>query len=225
MYGTDPFIKRGEDRLAAMDKRAKTMEDQNLGMALMTAGFKGMQGTSPYALVNLGAGAEAGLKQYGDTQKQIADLDEKRFNIDAKIAEAQRAVETAALNHGFKSEEYNKASNDLLRNEIYKGKLDIEKYKVLAGTNETKMIMAQKQNFQRDLNKYLEKNYNIKTSLEIYSDKKKFDALPEKKKQDILQDVESYNRKLLEFASSYPLANMGPSPTRDPFTILRNLPT
>ena len=72
--------------------------------------------------------------------------------------------------------------------------------------------------------KYLEKHYGIKTSLEIYSDKKKFDALDEKKKQAILQDVELYNKKLLEFASSYPLANMGPSPTRDPFTILRNLP-
>ena len=85
--------------------------------------------------------------------------------------------------------------------------------------------MSQKQNFQRDLNKYLEKHYGIKTSLEIYSDKKKFDALDEKKKQAILQDVELYNKKLLEFASSYPLANMGPSPTRDPFTLLRNLPT
>jgi hypothetical protein len=224
IYGDDPFIKRGQTRLEAMDKRAKTLEDQNLGMALMAAGFKGMQGTSPFALVNLGAGAEAGLKQYADTQKQLVDLDEKRFNVDAKIAEAQRAVENAAITQGFRSEDYNKASNDLLRNEIYKGRLDMEKYKILAGTNETKMIMAQKQNFQRDLNKYLEKNYGVKTSLEIYSDKKKFDALPEDKKRAILQDVELYNRKLLEISSSYPLANMGPSPIRDPFTVLRNLP-
>jgi len=220
MYGEDPFVKRAQTRLEAMDTRAKTMEDQNLGMALMAAGFKGMQGTSPYALVNLGAGAEAGLKQYGDTQKQIAELDEKRFNVDAKIAEAQRAVETAAINHGFKSEEYNKAANDLKKTEILKGKLDIKKYETLAGTNETKMIMAQKQNFQRDLTKWLQDNWNIKKAIETYNNKQAFDKLTEIEKQAILKDVNTYDRKMLDLKSSYPWANMDTT-SKDPQALLR----
>jgi len=159
MYGDDPFVNRGKTRLESMDKRAKYMEDNNLGLALMSAGFKTMQGTSPYALANIGAGAEAGVKSYGDTQKQLAELDEKRFNVDAKIADAQRAVELAAMQHGFKSEEYNKAANDLKKTEILKGKLDIDKtvkgYEVLAGTKDTQMILKQKADFQKAERSYL----------------------------------------------------------------------
>jgi hypothetical protein len=222
MYGEDPFIKRGQTRLEAMDKRAKTLEDQNLGMALMAAGFKGMQGTSPFALVNLGAGAEAGLKQYADTQKQLTDLDEKRFNVDAKIAEAQRAVETAAINHGFKSEDYNKAANDLKRTEILKGKLDIEKYKVLAGTNETKMVMAQKQNFLKSRDTYLKDNWRIKNALDTFNNKQVFDTLPEDQKKKVLDDVQTYNIYIQNLKLSYPLANMD-LPARDPLALLNRV--
>lgn len=222
MYGTDPFIKRGEDRLSAMDKRAKTMEDQNLGMALMTAGFKTMQGTSPFALQNIGAGAEAGIKSYGETQKQLADLDEKRFNIDAKIAEAQRAVEVAAINHGFKSEEYNKAANDLKKTELLKGKLDIKKYETLAGTNETKMVMKQKQDFLRDRDKYLKDNWRIKNAIDVYNDQKAYNDLNETQKRAILQDVNTYNLYVQNLKLSYPLANMD-LPTRDPIALLNKV--
>ena len=222
MYGEDPFIKRGQTRLEAMDKRAKTLEDQNLGMALMAAGFKGMQGTSPFALVNLGAGAEAGLKQYADTQKQVTELEEKRFNVDAKIAEAQRAVETAAINHGFKSEDYNKAANDLKRLELLKGKLDIKKYETLAGTNETKMVMKQKQDFLRDRDKYLKDNWRIKNAIDVYSNENEFKKLNETQKQAVLQDVNTYNIYVQNLKLSYPLANMD-LPARDPIALLNRV--
>jgi len=222
MYGTDPFIKRGEGRLEAMDKRAKSMEDQNLGMALMSAGFKTMQGTSPYALANIGAGAEAGVKSYGDTQKQLTELEEKRFNVDAKLADARRAVELAAMQHGFKSEEYNKAANDLKKTELLKGKLDIKKYETLAGTNETKMVMKQKQDFLRDRDKYLKDNWRVKNAIDVYNDQNAFNKLNETQKQAVLQDVNTYNLYVQNLKLSYPLANMD-LPARDPIALLNRV--
>jgi len=219
MYGDDPFVKRSQTRLESMDKRAKSMDDSNLGLALMSAGFKTMQGTSPYALANIGAGAEAGVKSYGDTQKQLAELDEKRFNVDSKIADAERAVKLAAMQHGFKSEEYNKASNDLVRTKIIEGKLDIEKYKVLAGTKETQALMKQKSDFLTKRDTYLKNNYSIKNALDVYNNKAAFDKLPENEKQSVLKDVNTYNQYVQELKISYPLANMD-LPTRDPIALL-----
>jgi hypothetical protein len=222
MYGTDPFIKRGEARLEAMEKRAKSMEDNNLGMSLMSAGFKTMAGTSPFALQNLGAGAEAGLKTYGEGQKQLTELEEKRFNVDAKLADARRAVELAAMQHGFKSEEYNKAANDLKKTELLKGKLDIKKYETLAGTKETQTVMKQKSDFLINRDKYLKNNYSIKNALDIYMNKAAFDKLPENEKRSVLKDVETYNLYLQDLKISYPLANMD-LPTRDPIALLNRV--
>jgi hypothetical protein len=222
MYGDDPFVKRSQTRLESMDKRAKSMDDSNLGLALMSAGFKTMQGTSPYALANIGAGAEAGVKSYGDTQKQLAELDEKRFNVDSKIADAERAVKLAAMQHGFKSEEYNKASNDLAKIENIKGEYDIEKYKVLAGTKETQTVMKQKSDFLTKRDTYLKNNYSIKNALDTYMNKSKFDRLPENEKRSVLGDVETYNQYIQELKISYPLANMD-LPTRDPIALLNKV--
>jgi hypothetical protein len=222
MYGDDPFVKRSQTRLESMDKRAKSMEDSNLGLALMSAGFKTMQGTSPYALANIGAGAEAGVKSYGESQKQLAELDEKRFNVDSKIADAERAVKLAAMQHGFKSEEYNKASNDLARTKVLEGKLDIEKYKVLAGTKETQAVMKQKSDFLINRDKYLKNNYSIKNALDVYNNKSAFDGLPENEKRSVLKNVETYNQYIQELKISYPLANMD-LPTRDPFALLNRV--
>jgi hypothetical protein len=222
MFGDDPFVKRSQTRLESMDKRAKSMDDSNLGLALMSAGFKTMQGTSPYALANIGAGAEAGVKSYGDTQKQLAELDEKRFNVDSKIADAERAVKLAAMQHGFKSEEYNKASNDLAKIENIKGEYDIEKYKVLAGTKETQSVMKQKSDFLTKRDTYLKNNYSIKNALDTYMNKAKFDRLPENEKRSVLGDVETYNQYIQELKISYPLANMD-LPTRDPIALLNKV--
>jgi hypothetical protein len=222
MYGTDPFIKRGEGRLEAMDKRAKSMEDQNLGMALMSAGFKTMQGTSPYALANIGAGAEAGVKAYGEGQKQLTELEEKRFNVDAKLADARRAVELAAMQHGFKSEEYNKAANDLKKTELLKGKLDIKKYETLAGTKDTQMVMKQKSDFLTKRDTYLKSNWSIKNAIDVYNNQSAFNKLPENEKQAVLRDVNTYNQYIQELKISYPLANMD-LPTRDPIALLNKV--
>ena len=219
MYGEDPFAKRGKERLEKMEARAKRMEDMAPGMAMLEAGLSIAGGSSPFALQNIGQGALAGVKSYGEAQNRLADLEEKRFNVDSKLADAQRTVELAAMQHGFKSEEYNKAANDLKRLELLKGKLDIKKYETLAGTNETKMVMKQKQDFLRDRDKYLKDNWRIKNAIDVYNDQNAFNKLNETQKQAVLQDVNTYNLYVQNLKLSYPLANMD-LPTRDPIALL-----
>ena len=233
MYGDDPFVERGEKRLKDMDKRAKSMDDSNLGLALMSAGFKTMQGTSPYALANIGAGAEAGVKSYGDTQKQLAELDEKRFNVDAKLADAQRAVKLAAMQHGFKSEEYNKAANDLKDTEIIKGELDllktVEGYKILAGTKDTQMILKQKADFKKTELSFLNTNPRLVHAVEVKRNmtkdkngKTEYDRLSDEDKGLIDKRYKEYINFYDDLLDKYPYANVSvPNRQQDAMSLLK----
>jgi len=117
-----------KDKLSAMEKRAARQEELAPWMALTEAGFKTMQGTSPYALANIGAGAEAGLKSYGGAQDKIAALEEKRYALMNEAAKADRAEKQAAITFGENSYQHKatmdqrdrlaNAVNELKREEI-----------------------------------------------------------------------------------------------------------
>jgi hypothetical protein len=100
-----------QEKIDAMEKRAARQEEMAPWMALTEAGFKTMAGTSPFALTNLGAGAEAGLKSYGAAQDKMAALEEKRYALMNEAAKADRAEKQAIVKFGFDSEEA-KATRD-----------------------------------------------------------------------------------------------------------------
>jgi hypothetical protein len=100
-----------QDKIDAMEKRAARQEEMAPWMALTEAGFKTMAGTSPFALTNLGAGAEAGIKSYGAAQDKMASLEEKRYALMNEAAKADRAEKQAIVKFGFDSEEA-KANRD-----------------------------------------------------------------------------------------------------------------
>ena len=100
-----------QEKIDAMEKRAARQEEMAPWMALTEAGFKTMAGTSPFALTNLGAGAEAGLKSYGAAQDKMAALEEKRYALMNEAAKADRAEKQAITKFGFDSEEA-KANRD-----------------------------------------------------------------------------------------------------------------
>jgi hypothetical protein len=95
-----------EDRLKALDKkeaRVNTMEDRNLNMSLLEAGLSMMSGDSPHAFVNIGKGAQVGIKSYAEGQAKVeaardkmeearARIDEFRRNEDMMTAKERRAV-------------------------------------------------------------------------------------------------------------------------------------
>ena len=56
---------RAQKDLDALREEMKGSRDQNLWMSLIQGGAKAMQSTSPHAMVGLGAGFEAGAKEYG----------------------------------------------------------------------------------------------------------------------------------------------------------------
>jgi hypothetical protein len=94
-----------QEKIDAMEKRAARQEELAPYMALTEAGFKTMAGTSPFALTNLGAGAEAGIKSYGAAQDKMAALEEKRYALMNEAAKADRAERQAIVKFGFDSEE------------------------------------------------------------------------------------------------------------------------
>jgi hypothetical protein len=69
----DPFK---ESRAQDEAIRAQIGESKRMGPyeALTMAGLRTMAGTSPYALANIGAGGEEGLKTYGRSKREEADL-------------------------------------------------------------------------------------------------------------------------------------------------------
>jgi hypothetical protein len=79
------------------------MEDRAPGMAMLEAGLNIASGTSPFALVNIGKGALAGVKSYGDAQDKMAALEEKRFTLVNDMAKAQRAEQLAIASKGVDS--------------------------------------------------------------------------------------------------------------------------
>jgi len=94
-----------QEKIDKMEKRAARQEELAPYMALTEAGFKTMAGTSPFALTNLGAGAQAGLQSYGAAQDKMAALEEKRYALMNEAAKADRAERQAIAKFGFDSEE------------------------------------------------------------------------------------------------------------------------
>jgi len=94
-----------QEKIDKMEKRAARQEELAPYMALTEAGFKTMAGTSPFALANLGAGAQAGLQSYGAAQDKMAALEEKRYALINEAAKADRAEKQAIAKFGFDSEE------------------------------------------------------------------------------------------------------------------------
>lgn len=128
VLGTDPTLAGRQEKLAKMEARAKRMEDMAPGMAMLEAGLGIAAGTSPFALANIGKGAMAGVKSYGEAQNKLADLEEKRFALDTELAKQQRAEQMAAITFGDRSRQHteemnktvmlNKAKDKLARDEM-----------------------------------------------------------------------------------------------------------
>lgn len=128
VLGTDPTLAGRQEKLTKMEARAKRMEDMAPGMAMLEAGLGIAAGTSPFALANIGKGAMAGVKSYGDAQNKLADLEEKRFSLDTELAKQQRAEQMAAITFGDRSRQHteemnktvmlNKAKDKLARDEM-----------------------------------------------------------------------------------------------------------
>ena len=92
MAGVDPdFYKKQAAELLEQREALKGERSDAANLALLKAGLATMGGTSPFALVNLGKGAEAGIEQYGKDIKDIRAENRLLKQADMKLKEAQNA--------------------------------------------------------------------------------------------------------------------------------------
>jgi len=78
------------EKLTSKENRVKTMEDNQLGMSMFEAGLAMMAGESPYAMVNIGKGAQVGTKKYMEIQEKIEGARDKIDDAKMKIEEFRR---------------------------------------------------------------------------------------------------------------------------------------
>jgi len=78
------------NKLTSKEARVKTMEDNQLGMSMFEAGLAMMAGDSPYAMVNIGKGAQVGTKKYMEIQEKVEGARDKIDDAKMKIEEFRR---------------------------------------------------------------------------------------------------------------------------------------
>ena len=78
------------NKLTSKEKRVQTMEDNQLGMSMFEAGLAMMAGESPYAMVNIGKGAQVGTKKYMEIQDKVEGARDKIDDAKMKIEEFRR---------------------------------------------------------------------------------------------------------------------------------------
>lgn len=136
--GEDEGIASLKEKLAKMEERAKGEEERAPWMALVRAGLATAAGTSPFALTNIGAGGLEGLKDYQATRDRLERNEEKRFDIQSRMSQAERAEKLAAVKFGEDSAQAKQARADQvqlaklnkqldIQSTNLKGKLDVQK--------------------------------------------------------------------------------------------------
>lgn len=126
--GPDKNVALQRERLAKMEDRASRMERDAPYLALTEAGFGMMSGTSPFALTNIGTGAQMGLRSYAAAQDKFAALEEKRLNLVMNMDQAERREKVAVAEFGAKSKQAAEERN-------FKRQLQREHDKVLMAMN------------------------------------------------------------------------------------------
>lgn len=160
IMGTDPFQAKAAEKLAAMESADAAYSKQMPWMSLAEAGLAMAAGKSPNALSNIAEGGIRGVTAYKAGQDKIRSAEEKLFNAQAKVAEAQRAEDIAAAKHGMDSEQVSKAARraDKARVLEYEATLDYR--------NKTGSMEAQKGNIANALERQKmadEKDYRTKS--------------------------------------------------------------
>jgi hypothetical protein len=141
--GPDKNLNLQRERLAKMEDRATRMEQDAPWLALTEAGFGAMAGTSPFALTNIGAGAQMGLKSYAAAKDKFAALEEKRLNLIMNMDQAERREKLAVAEFGAKSKEAAEERN--FKRKLQKDLLDV-KMAMNTDDNIKALMVAQEKN-------------------------------------------------------------------------------
>jgi hypothetical protein len=137
--GEDPAAKKEEERAKKLEGRAAKMEEQGLWNAIMQGGLRTMQGTSQFALSNIGAGGEAGLTNYLATKDKVAALQDKADDYRSEISKRARAEKMAMGKYGADSKQ---AAEERTAKEKLQDKHDATLLKIQGMDDRTKLQVA-----------------------------------------------------------------------------------
>lgn len=108
--GEDPNRAALKDRLAKMQATSDKETEQAPWMALAKAGLGMAAGKSQFALQNIASGGIEGLKDFAEAKDNLKKAEERRFELESRVAQAERAEQLASLNYGAESKRTDDAS-------------------------------------------------------------------------------------------------------------------
>lgn len=197
--GADPTRAKLNERIAAMDIENQKFKDQNPYLALAEAGFGMAAGQSQFALQNIAEGGRKGIQALVQGRDRIRTAEEKQFELQAKVAEADRAEKRAAVQFGFNSEENIKARNDGLK---------LKKAEARAETDVTnKKLSLQDDQFKKQLSVEIkkietqERNATKRVEQQIASQERIATTAAEKEKTLALKTLVTASSKDLDTAT------------------------
>jgi hypothetical protein len=108
--GEDPSRAAVKERLAKMQAAGETDSARAPWMALAEAGLGMAAGQSQFALQNIAAGGIRGIQSYNEARDRLMKAEERRFELENKVSQAERAEQLAAINYGADSKRADDAS-------------------------------------------------------------------------------------------------------------------
>lgn len=101
--GEDPSRALVKERLAKMQAAGEKDAERAPWMALAEAGLGMAAGQSQFALQNIAAGGIRGIQSYTEARDRLVKAEERRFDLENKVAQAERAEQLASINYGADS--------------------------------------------------------------------------------------------------------------------------
>lgn len=109
--GPNTGIESLRGKLSKMEEESIADKEKAPWMALMKAGLATMAGTSPYALTNIGKGAQEGVSDYINAQKEFRKAQEKQFEIQSQLESGQRRERSDIYKYGAESKRADQAND------------------------------------------------------------------------------------------------------------------
>jgi hypothetical protein len=101
--GDDPARAAIKERLARMQATGEKEAERAPWMALAEAGLGMAAGRSQFALQNIAEGGKQGIKAFAEARDTLRKAEERRFDLESKVAQAERAEQLASINYGADS--------------------------------------------------------------------------------------------------------------------------
>ncbi len=108
--GDDPNRAAMKERLANMQAAGEKEASQAPWMALAEAGLGMAAGKSQFALQNIAEGGIRGIKSFAEARDNLRKAEERRFDLESKVAQAERDEQLKAITYGAESKRTDDAS-------------------------------------------------------------------------------------------------------------------